>query len=127
MDANQAETDSSLKQIRASHEHLKEEMRTGQGLLKEQMLAKLDAYHESVMVRMDSQLEKVEVCLGMTEAPKVEAAVDTFRALKKQYRAWHLAVKHRRQPKKRMQGNGGSRKMLASAHRVITHRVHRHL
>jgi hypothetical protein len=62
MDANQAKTDASLKEIRAGQEHLKE-----------QMMAKLDAYHERMMARMDSQLEKMEACLGKTEATNLEA------------------------------------------------------
>jgi hypothetical protein len=37
------------------------------------MLAKLDAHHKRMMARMDSQLEKMEVCLGKTEAMYLEA------------------------------------------------------
>jgi hypothetical protein len=43
--SNQEETDANLKEIRA-----------GQELLKEEMLAKLEAHHKRMMTRMDSQL-----------------------------------------------------------------------
>jgi hypothetical protein len=49
------------------------------------------------------------------EVPKEEATVETIWALEDQYGDWHLAVGHRRQPKKRNQGNGGSRQKLAAA------------
>jgi hypothetical protein len=45
------------------------------------------------------------------------------RALKKQHGDWNLAVGCRRKPNERMQGNGGSRKKLATACRVITCRA----
>jgi hypothetical protein len=37
------------------------------------MLAKLDAHHKRMMTRMDSKLEKMEACLGKTEATDLEA------------------------------------------------------
>jgi hypothetical protein len=48
-DANQEKMDTTLK-----------EMEAGQELLKEEMLAKLDDHHRRMMARMDSQLEKME-------------------------------------------------------------------
>jgi hypothetical protein len=93
-----------------------------------------------MMARMDSQLEKVEACLGKTEAtnleaspeetefevereevPKEEATVETFGALKKQYKDWHLVIRCRGQPKKWTQGSGGSQRKLAAACRGITY------
>jgi hypothetical protein len=89
---------------------------------------------------MDSQLEKVEACLGEKEAmdlevnpeeieskveheevPKEEATVETFGALKEQYRDRHLAVGRCQQQNKLTQGNGGSWKKLAAACRWLTH------
>jgi hypothetical protein len=49
------------------------EMTADQELLKEEMLAKLDAHHERKMARMDSQLEKMKACLGKMEATDLEA------------------------------------------------------
>jgi hypothetical protein len=51
------------------------------------------------------------------EVAKEEAAVETFGILKKRHVNRHLAVGHRRKPKKLTQGDGGSRKNLASARR----------
>jgi hypothetical protein len=48
------------------------EMTAGQELLKEEMLTKLDAHHERMMARIGSQLEKMEACLGKTEAMDLE-------------------------------------------------------
>jgi hypothetical protein len=134
--------DTTLKEWKVSQEHLKEETRAGQELLKEEMLAKLDAHHERMMARMDSQLEKMEACLEKTEAmdleanpeereseavhdevPKEEAAVETFGALKEQYRDQHLVVRSRGHPNKQTQGNGGSQKKLATASRGMTCRA----
>jgi hypothetical protein len=52
------------------------------------------------------------------EVPKEEAAVVTFRALGDRYEDRHLVVGPRRQPKKRTQGNDGSRKKLATGRRM---------
>jgi hypothetical protein len=114
-------------------------MRACRELLKEEILAELDAYHERMMARMYSQLEKMEACLGKTEAtdletnpeseaehevvPKEEAAVKTFGALKKRYWDRHLAVGRRGKPKKRIQGDGLSRKNLVAALRGMTLRA----
>jgi hypothetical protein len=73
---------------------------------------------------MDTQLEKVEGCLGKAKAmnmearpgeiefevereeiPMEEATVETFGALKEQYKDGHLAVIRRDQLKKWTQGN----------------------
>jgi predicted HAD superfamily phosphohydrolase len=62
IDTNQAENDTTLKEIRA-----------GQELQKEEMLAKLDAYHKRMMTKMDSWLEKIEACLGKMKATDLEA------------------------------------------------------
>jgi hypothetical protein len=54
------------------------------------------------------------------EVPKEEAAVETIRALEDRYGNQHLAI-GRQQPKKWIQGNGGSQKKLAASPRWITH------
>jgi hypothetical protein len=93
MDANQANTEATLKELKVGLQHLKEEM-----------LVKLDAYHKRTMARMNFQLAKMEACPEKTEAtnfkanpeeiqvkaeheevPKEEAAVKTIRELKKRY------------------------------------------
>jgi hypothetical protein len=55
------------------------------------------------------------------EVPKEGTTVKTVRALKKWYGDRHLAVRHCWEPKKRTQGDGGSRKKLAAARRGMTH------
>jgi hypothetical protein len=54
------------------------------------------------------------------EVHKEEAAVKLIGALKKRHGSRHLAVGRRCQPKKRTQGNGGSRKKLVAACRGMT-------
>jgi hypothetical protein len=46
--------------------------------------------------------------------------VESFGALKERYGVWHLAVRHRGQPIKRIQGNGGSQKKLVAARGQLT-------
>jgi hypothetical protein len=94
------------------------------------------------MARIDAQLEKMEACLGKTEAtdleanreeieskgeyeevPKEQAAVETFGALKKRHGDWHLAVRRHGQPKKRIHGDRGSRKKMAAACIRMTRRA----
>jgi hypothetical protein len=57
------------------------------------------------------------------EFPKEKAAVKNVRALKKLYGNRHLAVGRCRQLKKRVQGDGGSRKKLAAARRGMKRRA----
>jgi hypothetical protein len=47
--------------------------------------------------------------------------METFGALKEQYRDRHLAVRRCFQPKKQTQGNGGSWKKLAATQGQLTH------
>jgi hypothetical protein len=54
---NKPKMDSNPREVRASQQHLKEEMP-----------AKLDAHHERMMARIDSQLQEMEACLGKTKA-----------------------------------------------------------
>jgi hypothetical protein len=122
-----------LSMIQNNPDNLKE-IRASQELLKGEILTKSDAHRERMMARMDSQLEKVEACLVKMEAspeeieikveheevPKEEATVETFGALKEQYKDWHLAGRCRDQPKKWIQGNGGSWRKLATACRGMT-------
>jgi hypothetical protein len=54
------------------------------------------------------------------EVPKEEAEVKTVRALKKRYGDQHLAVGRHQQLKKWTQGDGGSRKKLATARGGLT-------
>jgi hypothetical protein len=67
---NQAQTAANLR-----------EMRAGQELLEEEMPTKLDAHHERMMARMGSQLEKVEACLGKTEAMDLEVNPEEMKSI----------------------------------------------
>jgi hypothetical protein len=64
--------------------------------------------------------EENEAMAKHKEVPKEEAALEIIGALKDRYGDRHLAVGRRRQPKKRTQGDGGSRKKLATACRQMT-------
>jgi hypothetical protein len=57
------------------------------------------------------------------EIPKEEAAVESIGALEDRYGDRHLAVGHRRQPKKRTQGDSGSRQKLVAARGWLTRRA----
>jgi hypothetical protein len=87
-------------------------------------LAEMKALRKEMM----AQQEVIDACLESKEptslgvefeaeheqVPQEKAAVETFRALKKQHGDWHLAVRHCGQPKKWTQGNGGSWKKFAT-------------
>jgi hypothetical protein len=64
--------------------------------------------------------EENEIVAEQQEVPKEKAAAKTFRALKKRYGDWHIAVGCRRQLQKRRQVDGGFSKMLAAAYRGMT-------
>jgi hypothetical protein len=53
--------------------------------------------------------------------PKEEVEVETIGALEHRYGDWHLAIGRRRQPKRRTQGDCGSRKKLAATRIQMTH------
>jgi hypothetical protein len=55
------------------------------------------------------------------EAPNEVATVETIGALEDQHGGWHLAIGCCRQPKKRTQGDGGSRKTFATTRSRMTH------
>jgi hypothetical protein len=101
-----------------------------------------EAIQEEMKAKIDIKQEKMEACLGKTEATdlganpeeketaaeqqevcKEEPAVNTVRLRKKLCGDRHLAVGRRRQPKKRTQDNGGSLKKLADTHRRVTCRA----
>jgi hypothetical protein len=127
----------------------REELEAGREHLKEDIMAKLDAYHERVMARMYSQLEKMKAAENVFEerlnkmdttdfeakpgksdaveerqnVHKEEAAMETIGVLMDQKWDQHLVVQPLRQPKKRTQGDGGSRNKLTSARRRMTGRA----
>jgi hypothetical protein len=127
----------------------REEMRAGQEHLKEEMMAKLDARDERMMSRMDSHLETMEAAVDIFEerlnemdttdfegnreksdckaeqqdAPKEETAGENIGALVDRYGDRHLAVGLCRQPKKRTQGDAGSRQKLAAARGRMSRRA----
>jgi hypothetical protein len=57
------------------------------------------------------------------EIPKEEAAVEITGALEYRYGDWHLAVRRRRQPRKRSEADGGSRQKLVAARGRLTRRA----
>jgi hypothetical protein len=110
--------------------------------VQEEIIAKMDAHQERLGASMNAwrkemmaSQEVTEACLESKEptsvqivsievheeVPKEEAAVKTVRALTKQYGDRHLATGHTQQLKKQTQGDSGSQKKLAAAHRWMTH------
>lgn len=69
---------------------------------------------------MKAGLEETESESEPQEVSKEETAVETIGALEDQYGDRYLAVGRHRQPKKRTQGDGGSRKNLAAPRRQVT-------
>jgi hypothetical protein len=63
---------------------------------------------------LEANPEKIENESEHQEVPNEESAVETIRALEDRYGDWHLAIGCRHQPKKRTQGDGGTRKKLTS-------------
>jgi hypothetical protein len=64
---------------------------------------------------LEANPEKSDAVAEHQEAPKEETAVETIEVFIDQNGDHHLAVRHRRQPKKRTQGDGGSRNNLTAA------------
>jgi hypothetical protein len=62
----------------------------------------------------------MEKAAAYPEVPNEEAVVETTGALKDWYGDQRQLVGHHQQPKKRTQGDGGSRKKLAAACRQMT-------
>jgi hypothetical protein len=73
----------------------------------------MEAYPE----KMETNPEEMQSEAVHEEVLKEEAAVKSFGAMKKWHRHRHLAAGRYRKPKERTQGNGGSQKKLAAAHR----------
>jgi hypothetical protein len=69
---------------------------------------------------LEANPEEIESEAEHQEAPKEEAAVETFGALKERYGEQHLAIRHCGQLKKWTQGSDGSQKKLATACRGMT-------
>jgi hypothetical protein len=63
---------------------------------------------------LEANREKSEALAEHREVPKVEAAVETIGAPEDRHMDRRLAVRCHRQPKKRTQGDGGSRQQLAA-------------
>jgi hypothetical protein len=88
------------------------------------MIAKMDAWIEGVEAcvgKFEANREKSDAVVEHQEVPKEEVAVESVRGLEDRYGNWHLAVGHRQQLKKWIQGSGGFWKKLAAACRWITH------
>jgi hypothetical protein len=72
---------------------------------------------------LEANPEETEPEAAHEEVPKEDAAMKTFGALKKRHGDRHLVGRRRGQPKKRTQGDGGSRKQLAAACRGMARRA----
>jgi hypothetical protein len=95
-------------------ERMLAEMKAGHEKKTARLEATTGSHHELVAIMKASQ-EKVEAktdaCVGKLVVPTEEAVVETIEALDGR----HLAIRHRRQPKKWTQGDGGSWNKLAAA------------
>jgi hypothetical protein len=67
---------------------------------------------------MEANPGELQSIVVYQKVPKEVATVETVTALKKRHRDGNLAVGSRQRPKKRTQGNGGSRKKLAARRRT---------
>jgi hypothetical protein len=70
---------------------------------KEQITAKMDAWMEGMEAcvrKLEANPEKSYALAQHCKVPKEEATVETFRALRKGHRDWHLATRHSDQPEK---------------------------
>jgi hypothetical protein len=132
----QEKMDASLKKIRASQEHLNEEMLAKLETKTDANQEKMDAWIVEIRVWQTETMacqEAMHACLENKEptslesvtvheeVPEEEAAVQPVRALKQQHGDQHLAIGCSRKPKKRTQGNGGSQRKLATAGRGMIH------
>jgi hypothetical protein len=75
-----------------------------------------EAYPE----KMETNPEEMQSEAVHEEVLKEEASVKSFGAMKKWHRGQNVAAGSYRKPKEQTQGNGGSRKKLAVAHRGMT-------
>jgi hypothetical protein len=105
----QEKTDAKLKDMNAGQEHVKEDIKASEVALKEEMRA----WRKVMKSRRETMME---ACLEKTKITDLDTnSEETVRVgtLEDQRGDWHVAVGHRRQPKKWTQGDGGSRKKLA--------------
>jgi N-acetylglutamate synthase-like GNAT family acetyltransferase len=86
--------------------------------------SQISANQEELKAMLNACLEKMEANPGELHSIAVhqklckeEAAVETIEAMEDRYGDWHLAVGCHQEPKKGTQGDGGSQKNLATAHR----------
>jgi hypothetical protein len=108
----------------------------------EEMMAKLDAHHEWMRASVNAWRKETTACQEVTEAypekmeanpedmesvaecwvvPKEHATVNPVRGLRKWHRGRNLAAERRQKSIEWTQGNCGSWKKLAAAHRGMTH------
>jgi hypothetical protein len=59
-------------------------------------------------IDLEATQEEVEVIVEQQDISNEEINVETVKALEDQYRDWHLAVRHRRRPRKWTQEDVGS-------------------
>jgi hypothetical protein len=123
------EVRSLASRIDANQEEMKEEIKSGQAEIKatvSAILQKMTSWWEETkacLQKMGAYPEKMKCVAKNQDVPKEEAAVTTVRAVKKRYGDRHLAIRRRRQLRKRPQDEGGSRKKLVVARRGMTRRA----
>jgi oligoribonuclease (3'-5' exoribonuclease) len=113
MDANQENTDAYQEKMDDGQEETKAQVGS--------LASRIDANQEEMKAMLDACLELVKAYPGELqsvavhqEVPKDEAALEIIGALKDRPADRYLAVGCRRQTKRRTQGDGGSRQMLAA-------------
>jgi hypothetical protein len=110
-----------VQDIREKIEFNKAEMMAIMTAVLEEMEAEVETNQEEVnAMDLESNPEEKVVVVEHQEVPNEETAVVTIGALEDRYGDLHLAVGCCREPKKRKQGDGGSRKKLAAARRRLT-------
>jgi hypothetical protein len=103
MDTNQAKTDATLNEIKASQDDRIEKIQAWPTEKKAGQKA-MEAYPEDT----EANPEETKFFNSASESSKEEATAETFKALKKRHGDQLLAVRHCGQSKKQTQGNGGS-------------------
>jgi hypothetical protein len=93
--------------------------------------ARREANQWEMTAKMAAWIERTEACVAKLVANRVKPDAvevhpevpDEEAEVENRYGDRHLAVGRRQQPKKRTQGDGGSRKKLAAVRRLMTRRA----
>jgi hypothetical protein len=116
MDIHKARTDANQEEITAQIDAHQERMGVSVNPWRKKMTGSHEATETCMESKEPSSVQKESAAVH--EIPNEDAAVKTVRGLKKRHGGRHLALGRRRKLKKRIQGDGGSWKKLATAHRM---------